>query len=156
MLFPEFVYKFMYAALQEAERAFNEKEVPIGAVIVHNDKIIGRGFNQTEKLKDPTAHAEMIAITAAANHLQDWRLNECDLYVTAEPCVMCTGAILLSRIKNIYFGTYEPKFGACGSLFNIIESNKYNHKPNVYSGIYSDESKSLLEKFFLLKRTSNN
>lgn len=146
----------MYAALQEAERAFNEKEVPIGAVIVHNDKIIGRGYNQTEKLKDPTAHAEMIAITAAANHLQDWRLNECDLYVTAEPCVMCAGAILLSRIKNIYFGTYEPKFGACGSLFNIIESNKYNHKPNVYSGIYSDESKSLLEKFFLLKRTSNN
>lgn len=156
MLFPEFVYKFMYTALQEAERAFNEKEVPIGAVIVHNDKIIGRGYNQTEKLKDPTAHAEMIAITAAANHLQDWRLNECDLYVTAEPCVMCAGAILLSRIKNIYFGTYEPKFGACGSLFNIIESNKYNHKPNVYSGIYSDESKSLLEKFFLLKRTSNN
>lgn len=152
MLFPEHVYKFMYAALQEAENALEAKEVPVGAVIVHKDRIIGRGYNQTEKLKDPTAHAEMIAITAAANHLQDWRLNECDLYVTAEPCVMCAGALLLARIKNIYFGTHEPKFGACGSLYNIIESGKYNHKPNLYSGIYSEESKALLEKFFIEKR----
>ncbi|MDH7605649.1 MAG: tRNA adenosine(34) deaminase TadA [Melioribacter sp.] len=156
MLFPEYVYKFMYSALQEAQRAFEENEVPIGAVIVYQDKIIARGYNQTEKLKDPTAHAEMIAITAAANYLQNWRLNECDLYVTAEPCIMCTGAILLSRIKNVYFGTYEPKFGACGSLYNIIENNKYNHKPNVFSGIYAEESKALLEKFFLQKRASNN
>ncbi|MEJ5350007.1 MAG: tRNA adenosine(34) deaminase TadA [Melioribacteraceae bacterium] len=154
MLFPEHVYKFMYSALQEAERAFEENEIPIGAIIVYQDKIIARGYNQTEKLKDPTAHAEMIAITAASNYLQNWRLNECDLYVTAEPCVMCTGAILLSRIKNVYFGTYEPKFGACGSLFNIIESDKYNHKPNVFSGIYAEESKALLEKFFSHKRTS--
>jgi len=156
MLFPEHVYKFMYSALQEAQRAFEENEIPIGAVIVYQDKIIARGYNQTEKLKDPTAHAEMIAITAAANYLQNWRLNECDLYVTAEPCVMCTGAILLSRIKNVYFGTYEPKFGACGSLYNIIENNKYNHKPNVFSGIYAEESKALLEKFFSQKRVSNN
>jgi len=156
MLFPEHVYKFMYSALQEAQRAFEENEIPIGAVIVYQDKIIARGYNQTEKLKDPTAHAEMIAITAAANYLQNWRLNECDLYVTAEPCVMCTGAILLSRIKNVYFGTYEPKFGACGSLYNIIENNKYNHKPNVFSGIYAEESKALLEKFFSQKRASNN
>ena len=154
MLFQEHVYKFMYSALQEAERAFEENEIPIGAVIVYQDKIIARGYNQTEKLKDPTAHAEMIAITAATNYLQNWRLNECDLYVTAEPCVMCTGAILLSRIKNVYFGTYEPKFGACGSLFNIIESDKYNHKPNVFSGIYAEESKALLEKFFSRKRAS--
>lgn len=154
MLFPEHVYKFMYSALQEAERAFEENEIPIGAVIVYQDKIIARGYNQTEKLKDPTAHAEMIAITAASNYLQSWRLNECDLYVTAEPCVMCTGAILLSRIKNIYFGAYEPKFGACGSVFNIIESNKYNHKPNIFSGIYAEESKALLEKFFSHKRAS--
>lgn len=146
----------MYSALQEAQRAFEENEIPIGAVIVYQDKIIARGYNQTEKLKDPTAHAEMIAITAAANYLQNWRLNECDLYVTAEPCVMCTGAILLSRIKNVYFGTYEPKFGACGSLYNIIENNKYNHKPNVFSGIYAEESKALLEKFFSQKRASNN
>lgn len=156
MLFPEHVYKYMYSALQEAERAFQENEIPIGAVIVYQDKIIARGYNQTEKLKDPTAHAEMIAITAASNYLQNWRLNECDLYVTTEPCVMCAGAILLSRIKNIYFGTFEPKYGACGSLFNILESNKYNHKPNVFSGIYAEESKALLEKFFSQKRSSEN
>lgn len=156
MLFEEHVYKFMFSALQEAESAFYKDEIPIGAVIVHNNIIIGRGYNQTETLKDPTAHAEMIAITAASNHLQDWRLNECDLYVTVEPCVMCTGAILLARLRNIYFGTFEPKYGACGSLFNIIESGKYNHKPNIYSGIYQEESKSLIEKFFLKKRNSNS
>ncbi len=145
----------MYAALQEAEKALEENEVPVGAVIVYQDQIIGKGYNQTEKLKDPTAHAEMIALTAASNHLNDWRLNECDLYVTVEPCIMCTGAILLSRIKNVYFGTYEPKFGACGSLFNLIESNKYNYQPNVFSGIYSEESRALLEKFFQTKRLNN-
>ena len=152
MLFQEHVYKFMYAALQEAEKAVELNEVPIGAVVVHQNKIIGRGFNQVEMLKDSTAHAEMLAITAASNHLQSKFLDQCDLYVTLEPCVMCCGAILLTRINNIYFGTYEPKFGASGSLFNILESGKYNHKPNVFSGIYADESKLLIEKFFLQKR----
>lgn len=152
MIFPEPVYKYMYASLQEAEKALEADEVPIGAVVVHQNKIIGRGFNQTEMLNDATAHAEMLAITAASNNLGSKFLDECDLYVTVEPCVMCSGAILLSRIKNLYFATFEPKFGACGSLFNIIESGKYNHKPAVYSGIYSDESKSLLEKFFEQKR----
>lgn len=156
MLFEENVYKFMYAALQEAEKALENDEVPIGAIVVHKNKIIGRGFNQTERLKDPTAHAEMIAITAATNNLQSKFLDECDLYVTVEPCVMCAGAILLARIRNIYFGAFEPKFGACGSLFNIIESGKYNHKPNLFSGIYSDESKSLLENYFQKKRITNN
>ncbi|MCL4551354.1 MAG: nucleoside deaminase [Bacteroidetes bacterium] len=156
MLFPEYVYKFMYAALSEAEKALELNEVPIGAVVVHDNKIIGRGFNQTEMLNDSTAHAEMLAITAASNHLQSKLLDECDIYITAEPCLMCSGAILLSRIKNLYFATFEPKFGACGSLFNVIEANKYNHKPNVYSGIYSDESKQLLEKFFQSKRQTNN
>jgi len=156
MIFPEQVYKFMFVALQEAEKALKMNEVPIGAVIVHKDKITGRGFNQTEMLKDSTAHAEMIAITASSNHLQSKFLDECDLYVTVEPCVMCCGAILLTRIKNIYFGTYEPKFGGSGSLFNILESGKYNHKPNVFNGIYSDESKTLLEKFFKQKRIPHN
>lgn len=146
----------MFAALQEAEKAHEINEVPIGAVIVHQNKIIGRGYNQTEMLKDPTAHAEMLAITAASNYLQSKFLDECDLYVSVEPCVMCSGAILLARIQNLYFGTYEPKFGACGSLFNVIESGKYNHKPNVFSGIYSDESKNLLEKFFTTKRPPLN
>ncbi len=152
MLFPEHVYKFMYAALQEAEKAAELNEVPIGAVVVHQNKIIGRGFNQVEMLKDSTAHAEMLAITAASNHLQSKFLDQCDLYVTLEPCVMCCGAILLSRINNIYFGIHEPKFGASGSLFNILESGKYNHKPNVFSGVYADESKLLVENFFLRKR----
>lgn len=145
----------MFAALQEAEKAYEINEVPIGAVIVHQNKIIGRGYNQTEMLKDPTAHAEMLAITAASNYLQSKFLDECDLYVSVEPCVMCSGAILLARIQNLYFGTYEPKFGACGSLFNIVESEKYNHKPNVFSGVYSVESKILLEKFFATKRIEN-
>ena len=138
----------MYAALQEAETALEMKEVPIGAVVVHNNRIIGKGYNQTELLNDPTAHAEMLAITAACNHLQIKFLDECDLYITAEPCIMCSGAILLSRIRNLYFSIFEPKFGASGSLLNLIEGNKYNHKINVYSGIYAEESKSLLSRFF--------
>ncbi|OGU61028.1 MAG: tRNA-specific adenosine deaminase [Ignavibacteria bacterium RBG_13_36_8] len=147
----------MYAALQEAEKAFELNEIPIGAVVVYNNKIIGKGYNQTELLKDPTAHAEMLAITAAANHLNSKILDECDLYVTAEPCIMCSGAILLARIRNLYFSTFEPKFGACGSLFNLIEKNKYNHKIKVYSGIYAEESKSLLNKFFIkLRRDSKS
>ncbi len=155
MLFNESVYKYMYAALQEAEKALEKDEVPIGAIVVYKNKIIGKGFNQTETLKDATAHAEMIAITAAANHLGSKFLDECDLFVSVEPCVMCSGAILLSRIKRLYFGTFEPKFGACGSLFDIPNSGKYNHKPEVFSGIYSDEAKSLLEIFFKSKRNYN-
>jgi len=154
MLFDESVYKYMYAALQEAETAFQNDEVPIGAVVVYQNKIIGRGYNQTERLKDSTAHAEMIAITAASNYLGNKFLDECDLYVTVEPCVMCSGAILLSRIRTVYFGTFEPKFGAAGSLFNILNSDLYNHKPKVYSGIYENEAKSLLENFFKKKRKS--
>jgi tRNA(adenine34) deaminase len=148
MNFSETTYKFMYAALQEAERALDDNEVPVGAVIVKNNKIIGRGFNQVEMLKDPTAHAEMIALTAASANKQDWRLTDCDIYVTMEPCVMCTGALLHSRIKNLYFSVFDPKFGACGSVYNIAEEGKYNHKLKVFSGIYSDESRGLLKKFF--------
>jgi tRNA(adenine34) deaminase len=138
----------MFAALQEAEKAFEEKEIPVGAVVVNKNKIIGRGYNQVEKLKDATAHAEMIALTAAANHLGNWRLSECSIYVTLEPCVMCTGALLSSRIKELYFSIFDPKFGACGSVYNLAEEGKTNHKINVYSGIYADESKKLLEEFF--------
>lgn len=153
-MFSKKIYDFMFSALQEAEKAFSQKEVPVGAVITHNDKIIGKGFNQVERLKDPTAHAEMIAITSAANYLGNWRLDECDLYVTLEPCIMCTGAILNSRIKNLYFSTFDPKFGACGSVYNLIEEKKYNHTIKVYSGIYESESKDLLEKFFNKLRNS--
>jgi len=152
MLFSELIYKYMYEALREAEKALETGEIPIGAVVVHENKIIGRGFNQTEMLKDATAHAEMLAITAASNNLGSKYLDECELYVTVEPCVMCSGAILLSRIKTVYFAAFEPKFGAGGSVFNILESDRYNHKPAVYSGLYSEESKALLTEFFRQKR----
>ena len=148
MIFDEQKYRFMFAALQDAEKALEENEVPVGAVVVKENKIIGRGYNQVERLKDATAHAEMIAITAAANHLGNWRLNECSIYVTLEPCIMCTGALLASRIKELFFSTFDPKFGACGSVYNLAEDGKTNHKIKVYSGIYAEESKKLLEEFF--------
>ncbi len=156
MLFSEDVYRFMYAALQEAEQALEEGEVPVGAVVVHNNRIIGRGYNQVERLNDPTAHAEMIAITAASNHLGNWRLNECDLYVTLEPCIMCTGASLSARVNNIYFASFDPKFGACGSLYNLAVEGKYNHKIDIYNGIYSTESEALLKSFFKKARRKDN
>ena len=147
-MFKEETYKFMFAALQEAEKAFEENEIPVGAVVVYQNRIIGKGYNQVEKLKDATAHAEMIAITAASNHIGNWNLNECDIYVTLEPCIMCTGALLASRIQNLYFGALDPKFGACGSIYNLAEEGKSNHKIKTYSGIMADESKQLLKLFF--------
>jgi tRNA(adenine34) deaminase len=138
----------MYAALIEAENAFEQNEVPVGAVVVHNNRIIGRGCNQTERLKDATAHAEMIAITAASNNLNNVRLTECDLYVTLEPCIMCCGASLLARLNNIYFSTHDTKFGACGSIYNLANDGKYNHTLKIYSGLYENESKLLLKEFF--------
>jgi len=156
MLFDELKYRFMSAALQEAEEALEHDEVPVGAVVVFEDKIIGRGYNQVEKLKDATAHAEMIAITAAENHLGDWRLTDCDIYITVEPCLMCTGAILSSRIKRIYFSAFDPKFGACGSVYNVAQEGKVNHKVEVFSGILEQESILLLQEFFKKKRTGDS
>ncbi|MDP2364693.1 MAG: tRNA adenosine(34) deaminase TadA [Ignavibacteria bacterium] len=155
MLFSEDKYRFMYAALQEAERAFEDDEVPVGAVVVHKNKIIGRGYNQIEKLKDATAHAEMIALTSASNHLGNWRLNECAIYVTLEPCIMCTGALLSSRISELYFGANDIKFGACGSIYNLAEESKVNHTIKVYGGILAKESEDLLKSFFNKKRIAN-
>ena len=155
MLFSEHIYKNMFSALQEAELALEKNEIPIGAVVVHKNRIIGRGYNQVESLKDATAHAEMIAITAASNHLGNKFLDDCELYVTVEPCIMCCGAILLSRIKSIYFGCFETKFGAAGSIHNLLENNPYNTDINLYSGIYAEESKALLQQFFEKKRAKN-
>jgi tRNA(adenine34) deaminase len=148
MLFTEDNYKHMFTALQLAETAMYENEVPVGAVVVFNNKPIGKGYNQVNKLNDATAHAEMIAITSASNQLQTSILTECDLYVTLEPCIMCIGAALNSRIKNIYFSIFDPKFGACGSLYNLAVDGKYNHKINIFSGIYEDESRNLMKRFF--------
>lgn len=148
MIFSEEKYHFMYAALQEAIRAYEENEVPVGAVIVYQNKIISRGYNQIEKLKDATAHAEMIAITSASNRLGNWRLENCSIYVTVEPCIMCAGAVLNSRISEIYFGCFDTKFGACGSVYNLPEEKKYNHHPKVYSGLMAIESENLMKQFF--------
>ena len=155
MLFSEDSYRYMYAALQEAQKAFDEDEVPVGAVVVHNNRIIGRGYNQVEKLKDSTAHAEMIAVTSASNNLQNWRLNECAIYVTLEPCIMCTGALLSSRINELFFAAFDTKFGACGSIHNLAENSGTNHTLKVYSGILSKESEELLKEFFNKKRSKN-
>ncbi len=154
MLFDEYKYKFMYEALKLAEIAFEEDEVPVGAIVVKDNRIIGRGYNQVEKLNDATAHAEILAITSASNHLNSKILKGCDLYVTVEPCVMCTGAIALSKIDNLYFATYEPKTGACGSLYSILDENKLNHKVNIFSGIYDLEAKMLMKNYFSKKRIS--
>ncbi len=154
MIFDENKYRFMSAALKEAEKAFEQKEVPVGAVVVHENKIIGRGYNQVERLRDSTAHAEIIAITAAENYVGDWRLTNCDIYVTVEPCVMCIGAILSARIKSIYFGVFDPKFGACGSLYNIAQEGKVNHKAEVFSGLMADECRAQIQEFFKKKRVN--
>ena len=146
--------KFMKAALKEAEKAAVMGEVPIGAVVVKDGIIIGRGHNKTETAKDPTAHAEMEAIRAASAALGGWRLLGCDMYVTAEPCSMCAGAIVWSRIENLYIGTMDPKAGACGSVFNIVQEDKLNHQVNVTTGILQEECSRLLKDFFRsLRRT---
>jgi tRNA(adenine34) deaminase len=152
MLFDEDSYRFMFEALKLAELALEHDEVPIGAIIVKENKIIGRGYNQVEMLKDPTAHAEIIAITAATNHLGNKNLKGCTLFVTVEPCLMCTGAIILSKISNLYFSTFEPKTGACGSLYNIPDEKRLNHNVKVYSGIYESESSNILKTYFKTKR----
>lgn len=143
----------MQQALREAEKAFEQNEVPVGAVIVYKDKIIGRGYNQIEMLQDPTAHAEMIALTAATNHLGSRRLEGCTLYVTLEPCPMCAGAIVLARIPTLVFGAYDPKAGACGTLYNIVEDARLNHRVHVIPGVGDVESEELLKGFFGRIRT---
>jgi tRNA(adenine34) deaminase len=155
-MFSEEVYKYMFAALQEAEKALEDNEVPVGAVVVKDNKIIGRGYNQVERLKDATAHAEMIALTAASSFVGNWRLNDCEIYVTLEPCIMCTGALLASRVKRLYFSAFDPKFGACGSIYNLAEQGLYNHRIEVVSGVYSEESRNLMTQFFNKLRLENN
>ena len=140
--------KWMLRALKEAEAALLKKETPVGAVIVQNNKIIGRGYNQVELLKDPTAHAEILAITSAASTLGDWRLNDCDMYVTLEPCIMCSGAIVKSRLKNIFFGAYNEKDGCVSSLYNICNDPRFNHQSGVKGGILMEECSALIDIFF--------
>ena len=143
---------YMSEALKEARKAFQEDEVPVGAVVVYQGKIIARAHNQVETLKDPTAHAEMIALTSATNHLGSKWLLGASLYVTIEPCSMCGGALILSRIKNLVYGARDPKTGACGSVTNIINSRRLNHRVKVVHGVLAEECSSLLKDFFKKKR----
>jgi tRNA(adenine34) deaminase len=142
----------MRIALQEAALAAEEGEVPVGAVVVHAGRIIGRGHNRTEALQDPTAHAEILALSAAASYLHNWRLKGATIYVTVEPCLMCTGALVLARVKCIVFGAHDPKFGACGSVYDIPWDNRLNHKLEVRPGVLAAESTGLLQTFFQAQR----
>lgn len=143
---------YMSEALKEARKAFDADEVPVGAVIVHEGKIIARAHNQIKLLKDPTAHAEIIAITQAAAHLRNERLTGVTLYVTIEPCAMCAGAMVLARIKRLVYGADDPKTGASGSIFNITDNRKLNHRITVAKGVMAAESTMLLKEFFAEKR----
>jgi len=143
---------FMGEALRQAHRAYAAEEVPVGAVITHRGRIIARAFNQVEQLKDATAHAEMLAITQAESVLGDWRLNECELYVTKEPCPMCAGAIVHVRLARVIFGCPDPKGGGAGGLFNIVQSPALNHRCELTGGVRLDECRNLLRSFFLEKR----
>lgn len=138
----------MFAALKEAEKAASMGEVPVGAVIVKNGTIISQAHNMTVSMMDPTAHAEILAIRKAAMALGGWRLPGCDMFVTAEPCSMCAGAIVLARINKLYIGTMDPKAGACGSLFNIIQDSRLNHFTEIETGLMQEECSLIMKDFF--------
>ena len=142
----------MRAALREAQAAADHDEVPVGAVVVHDGMIIGRGHNQVEALNDATAHAEILAIGAASSALESWRLGDCTLYVTLEPCAMCAGAMVLARVTRLVYGAADPKAGACGSVLDVIGERRLNHQVQVTSGVLADEASALLKEFFARKR----
>lgn len=139
---------FMNEAILEAKKALAKDEVPIGAVIVKDGEIIGKGHNLRETSNDATTHAEILAIKDANNSVNNWRLEECDLYVTLEPCVMCCGAAVLSRLRTIYYGPSDPKGGAAGTLMNILQDERLNHQVNVVNGVLEEECQQLLKDFF--------
>ena len=140
--------KFMKEALKESQKAYEKLEVPVGAVIVKDGKIIARAHNQKETKKDTTKHAEMLAIQKASKKLESWRLIDCEMYVTLEPCSMCAGAIINSRIKKIYIGTLDKKTGAAGSVFNLFEDYVFNHKVEIEKGILQKDCEQILKDFF--------
>ncbi len=144
--------RYMMAALQEAQAAANEDEVPVGAVVAHEGRIIGRAHNQRERLADPTAHAEMIALTQAASYIGNWRLHGCTMYVTLEPCTMCAGALVLSRIDRLVYGPADPKAGACQSLYRILDDERLNHRIEVISGFMEEPCRLVLQEYFATKR----
>lgn len=142
----------MKAALREAERAYEQGEVPVGAVVVHDGQIVGRGHNLVETLRDPTAHAEMIAITAACETLGSKVLDGCTLYVTLEPCPMCAGAIVWARLRRLVFGAFDEKAGSTSTLYNIPQDARLNHHVEIVSGVEADQAAALLQAFFQARR----
>ncbi len=147
--------QFMKVAIEQAGIAEENGDVPIGAVIVHKDQVIGRAYNQREQLNDPTAHAEIIALTQAAAFLESWRLEGCTMYVTLEPCPMCAGALVLSRMDRLVYGCDDPKAGACKSLYNIVQDERLNHRLEVTSGVLEEDCSELLQGFFARRRREN-
>ena len=154
LLDPNAHERFMLQALKEAQLALQEDEVPIGAVVVHENLIIGRAHNQRERLQDPTAHAEMIALTQAAAHLGTWRLHGCTMYVTLEPCPMCAGALVLARVDRLFYGPADPKAGACKSLYRIVDDQRLNHRVHVVGDFMAEPCRALLQEFFAGKRAA--
>lgn len=144
--------QWMRRAINQAHIAFEAEEVPVGAVVVHDGRVIGEGYNQREQLRDPTAHAEMIAMTQAAQVLDSWRLVDCTLYVTLEPCPMCAGAIVQARLPVVVYGTTDPKGGACHTLYQITDDERLNHRATVLGGVMRDECRALLQDFFAMQR----
>lgn len=146
---------YMQEALKEAKKAYELGEVPIGAVVVYQGDIIGRGHNLRETTLDATTHAEMQAIKDANRTLKNWRLEECQLYVTLEPCPMCSGAIILSRLQKVVFGAHDPKGGTCGTFMNLVQDDRFNHQCELESGVLAEESRQLLQSFFQTLRQRN-
>lgn len=140
--------KFMKIALKEARKAYNKEEVPVGVIIVKNGQIIAKAHNLKETKKDTTCHAEILAIKKASKKLETWRLSDCEMYVTLEPCSMCAGALIQSRIKKVYIGTMDYKTGACGSVLNLLEDYTFNHKVEIETNILKDECENILQDFF--------
>ena len=147
---------YMRRAIEQAQIAEENGDVPIGAIIVYENQVIGRAYNQREQLKDPTAHAEIIALTQAAAFLENWRLHDCTIYVTLEPCPMCAGALVLARLDRLVYGCDDPKTGAVKSLYNIVQDERLNHRIEVTSGVLAQECGKLLQDFFLRRRSRNN
>jgi tRNA(adenine34) deaminase len=144
--------QFMRTAIEAARIAEDNGDIPIGAVIILENKIIAKAYNQREQLADPTAHAEIIALTQAAAALENWHLNGCTMYVTLEPCPMCAGALVLSRMDRLVYGCDDPKSGACGSLYNIVADGRLNHRLEVTSGVLAEQCREQLQNFFQQRR----
>lgn len=140
--------QYMMEAIKEAEKAAKIKDVPIGCVIVHDGKIIGRGYNRRNKDSNTLSHAEMIAIKKASKKMKDWRLDDCEMYVTTEPCQMCSGAIVQARIAKVYIGCMNPKAGCAGSIMNLLQVDEFNHQVEIETGVLEDKCSRLLKDFF--------